>query len=572
MSAADSATEAAAMRLQMLARTAALLADADTPAPAPVPSVTYASGGNTLIIGEASQVMPLAKLLYSQLTVSALLTAQSVDAEGDALPPECPFPVHAGAAVRVTGWLGAFEASWQPAGPGTQACRGNFDLVLDLSSQPLIALHQLPQGYFAPGADPAKQMAAALQLAQMVGEFEKPRYFQYKERLCAHSRNRVSGCNACIEVCSAQAIAGAGDRIRVEPHLCMGCGACTTVCPSGALAYAYPAAPHNGLRLKTILAAYAHAGGSQPVILFHSAKRGRALLDELERLTEGSGHAGMPARVIPFEVHHTAAVGIDLWLAAIAYGASGIAVLASDEEAPQYLDALDGQMAIAQAILSGLGYAGVHCRLLRVASSGELGIALRQVPSGDVPQQSATFHVAADKRNTLDFVLEHLYRHAPLPKEHVALPAGAPFGAVAVDTAACTLCMSCVGACPASALMDSQNAPQLRFVEKNCVQCGLCEKSCPEQAISLVPRIAFGEESKKAVVLNESQPFCCIRCGKPFGTLQMIDNMLARLSQHGAFAGKLDLIRMCGDCRVVDMMTSQREAKIVELKPPHQLR
>jgi Fe-S-cluster-containing hydrogenase component 2 len=128
--------------------------------------------------------------------------------------------------------------------------------------------------------------------------------------------------------------------------------------------------------------------------------------------------------------------------------------------------------------------------------------------------------------------------------------------------------MACIGACPESALMDGQNAPQLRFVEKNCVQCGLCEKTCPEHAISLVPRVAFTEESKKAVVLNESQPFNCIRCGKPFGTLHMIENMLDRLSQHGAFAANLDRLKMCGDCRVVDMMTSRREAKIVELQPP----
>ena len=149
---------------------------------------------------------------------------------------------------------------------------------------------------------------------------------------------------------------------------------------------------------------------------------------------------------------------------------------------------------------------------------------------------------------------------------HIALPAGAPFGAVAVDTAACTLCMSCVGACPASALIDNPSQPQLRFIEANCVQCGLCEKTCPENAISLTPRLLLDPRARERVVLNETQPFHCIRCGKPFGTLQMVENMLARLGTHSAFAGNLDRIKMCGDCRVVDMMQNKNEVSILEVK------
>jgi ferredoxin len=168
----------------------------------------------------------------------------------------------------------------------------------------------------------------------------------------------------------------------------------------------------------------------------------------------------------------------------------------------------------------------------------------------------------ADKRNTLDLALSHLARVAPLQPALVPLPAGAPFGAVKVDTAKCSLCMACVGACPASALMDSPTLPQLRFVEKNCVQCGLCETTCPEDAIVLDPRMSFAATWNKPVVLNETEPFCCIRCAKPFGTLQMVQNMLGKLGGHPAFAGNLDRLKMCGDCRVVDMMKSGDTARV----------
>jgi len=237
-------------------------------------------------------------------------------------------------------------------------------------------------------------------------------------------------------------------------------------------------------------------------------------------------------------------------------------VLTTDAEAPQYKAALDAQMGIAQAIMTGLGYAGAHVQLLRVSGADELARALRHAPRGAVPARRAGFNVAADKRNTLDYALEHLLREAPQPVEEIALPAGSPFGALDVDTAKCSLCMACVGACPASALQDGQNLPQLRFIEKNCVQCGLCADTCPEDAITLVPRLSFRATRKEPVVLNETQPFHCIRCQKPFGTVRMVESMLARLAGHPAFAGHLDRMRMCGDCRVIDMMTPTDEQTI----------
>jgi hypothetical protein len=42
----------------------------------------------------------------------------------------------------------------------------------------------------------------------------------------------------------------------------------------------------------------------------------------------------------------------------------------------------------------------------------------------------------------------------------------------------------------------------------------------------------------------------------------MVESMLARLAGHPAFAGHLDRMRMCGDCRVIDMMTPTDEQTI----------
>jgi ferredoxin len=525
------------------AKAAAIAAALAIAEPEPLDSVGYRSAGKTLVVGSAAQALPLADRLAQALPVTVLLL--DADASGGSSGAPRTYPVFDARAVALAGWLGAFDVRWQA--PGQAPRQERFDLVLDLCPSPLIATHQHPHGYYAPGPDEAGRRAAVDDMLEMTGDFEKPKYFAYKERLCAHSRNTLVGCNACVEICSAGAIQGAGDKIKVNPYLCAGCGACSTVCPTGALGYAFPPAGHSGRRLKAALRAFADEGGRDPVILYHSAGEGSALLGALE----GSGQA-IPGRVIPFALHHTASTGIDLWLAALAYGAGGVSVLMTGAEAPQYAAALERQMEIAQAILTG--------------APDEVAVALAHAPRGQVPQQPATFNVAADKRNTLDYALEHLRRHAPAQPESIALPAGSPFGAVTVNRDKCSLCMACVGVCPGSALMDGQDLPQLRFVEKNCVQCGLCVNTCPEDAITLAPRMSFADTRNQPVVLHGSQPFHCIRCNKPFGTLLMIENMLSKLSQHAAFAGNLDRMKMCGDCRVIDMMMQQEEAKITQLR------
>jgi ferredoxin len=281
---------------------------------------------------------------------------------------------------------------------------------------------------------------------------------------------------------------------------------------------------------------------------------------------------GVPARVLPVALWHTASVGIDLWLAAIAQGASQVLVLLTDEEAPEYRVALAEQMAVAQAILGGLGYRGEHFRLVEARDARDLAAldaALRLAPAQTVAQP-ATMAAQAEKRATLDMALDHLLAQAPAPTDSIALPArGSPFGTLQVDTAKCTLCLSCVGACPQSALADNPDLPQLRFIEKNCVQCGLCATTCPEDAITLTPRLWLadgGKARRQARVLNEAEPFRCIRCGKPFGTLKAIETMLGKLAGHAAFQGAAaDRLRMCGDCRVVDMFSNPAETRITDL-------
>lgn len=596
---------------QAAPKMAALLAAADLADAEPVSTVSYEAGSELLIVGPGGAALAWAERLAEQLSVTVLITDGGRGAE---LPVERRYPVYSGLITALSGYLGAFQVAWQQRNPidleactrcgacievcpeqaidfsyqidldkckahrkcvaacgtiraidfeRTEAVREDqFDLVLDLSETPQIRMHQPPQGYLAPGRDPLEQALAAASLTQLVGTFEKPKFFIYKEKICAHARSEILGCSQCIDVCSTGAISSVikENRIAVEPHLCMGCGGCATVCPSGAMTYAYPRVADIGARLKAALKAYAAAGGRNPRLLFHNNTDGREWIAQL-----GRRGPGLPANMIPIEVLHVAAIGIDLMLGSIALGAAQVVVLAAGSEAPEYAEAVGRQMALGEDILAGFGHAAGRLQWLAAVSVEEAGQAIwaLQTPTA-IP--AAGFNLTNEKRATLDFVFDHLRSQTSVPVETFALQAGAPFGEIAVDAGKCTLCMACVGACPEGALLDSKEAPALRFIERNCVQCGLCVRTCPEQALALTPRLSLLPQARQPRTLNEAQAFACIKCGKPFGTKQMVDSMLGKLGKHSMFAeaGALDRIKMCADCRVIDLLQSSTHGNIHE--------
>src|SRR5262249_42955350 len=143
----------------------------------------------------------------------------------------------------------------------------------------------------------------------------------------------------------------------------------------------------------------------------------------------------------------------------------------------------------AEPILQALGLGSAAT--IETDDPDMLGAALAAIKPHAGAPRPASFLPQGPKREVLRHALRELHRAASTPTEVVALPEGAPFGAVAIDAAGCTLCLSCVGACPTGALGDDPERPLLRFTEDACVQCGLCQATCPEKVITLIPQLDF---------------------------------------------------------------------------------
>jgi len=585
-----------------------MLAVAQLPAPEPVESVIYQSAGRTLVIGSQGAAERAADLLGRAL-VTTLFVESLGKPSGQGVKSVQRYPLLVGQIRQLSGYLGAFELQWSLPSLGDGDARlaelqtAIFDLVLDLRVNPAFSQHALPQGYFwvppalgNAGAGKASASrstdlpTAVRKMRALVGEFDKPKFFDYRQKLCAHSRNDIVGCSACIEVCSASAISSdrRGQQVVVNPHLCVGCGACSTVCPTGAMRFVYPTASYQGEVLKALLAAFTGYGGQNAAVLLHSQEAGSLLLDELARAKQPgaelqNGLHALPARVLPLPLWHSASAGMDVWLTALAYGASQVWLLMTGDEASQYVDALRSQMAVAQAVLTGLGYSGQHLRLLETSDAAVLALELQAVPAQGVVGH-ATFAVQTDTRATLELALAHLIAQAPLTQltqmadqaagsatensvaekataglpSAITLPAvGSPLGGLLVNVQTCTLCLSCVSACPAGALVGSPDAMQLRFTERACVQCGLCVQTCPEKALSLLPRLNLSSQRTQPALLVAAESYFCVRCGQPFGTRKAVELMLGKLGKHPMFQGAaLERLKMCGDCRVKDVQAA----------------
>jgi len=492
----------------------------------PTGIVRFATSGGVLVIGEDEHAVAFAAGLPHPLKpMVALLDA--------AAPVPAPQGLQVFEAQRhgfeLEGHLGDFRARLRQGGE-----MAAFDLVVDFSSPPLFEEDWSRLGYHAEKPAPGGHEELVRALVDEVGEFEKPRFFRYDPDLCVRGRSGLTGCNRCVQACPAGAITGLAERIEVDPYLCQGGGICATVCPGGALQYTYPGIADSIERLRRLVQAFGEAGGSDPELLIHD---GESVPDI----------ASLPQNLLPYAVEEVPAVGMEFWLTALAFGIRAVHLDPSRRLAADSRRALEVQLSNTSALLEGLGFppgvVGWH-------GEGE---------GGAMPAiQAAAYGAPGDKREILFMALDHLVKAlADAAPEVVALPASAPLGEILVDANRCTLCVSCATVCPRGAVTAEEGRPALVFFEARCVQCGLCEQACPEHAITLGPRLVTAREQRdRRRVLHEEAPFECIRCGKPFATRSSIEGVLARLEGHSMFDGdqQRQRLRMCGDCRVIDMM------------------
>ena len=524
-----------------LPKMAALAAEALLPV-AEGKSLDVVSEGICLIIGPGAVALEAARKLKDILSVTVLLT------DDTAPERETGFDIVRGRIEMARGALGGFDLTFdalqeiEPGGRGAavfsppkSGASSQCDVIIDLSGNPpLFPAPEKREGYLR--ADPSYSPGVAdviLQASQMVGTFEKPLYVRLEPSLCAHSRAEKPACSNCLNACPTGAITSAGEHVAIDPMICAGCGACSALCPSGAISYDAPTVDTVFRRVQVLASTYRKEAGSAPRLLVHDDGHG----DQMISLSARHGR-GLPADVIPLEVTALAGFGHAEMLAALGSGFSSVSVLLSPRSDRE---TLARETELANAI------AGTKVSLLDVNDPDALSDSLFDAGPADIAHDPIL--PMGTRRQVARTAAKALAPDATI----VPLPETAPYGAVLVDTDACTLCLSCVSLCPSGALAENPDKPQLRFQEDACLQCGLCSNICPEQAITLEPRFNLTDAAFTQVILNEEEPFACIECGSLFGVKSTVERITEKLAgKHAMFSNPkaARMIQMCDNCRI----------------------
>lgn len=466
--------------------------------------------------------------------------------------------------TAVHGHLGAFQAEVHSAsgvsdiGAASPNSNRLFDLVLDLCQQPLWTSAHAPLGYFAPG-EGAKERATAMEtMLTLIGKFTKPRYLSYQSDLCAHGVTGLRGCTRCLDVCSTQAITSAGNTIRVDPFLCQGCAACSLACPTGALSFKYPAREALGKQLELALN---NPDATKAVLMVHSS--GLSVPAQANLAQHG---------VLSLVVDPLPAFGDELWLRALALGATTMVLVAEELLSPKSRIAIESGVAQMHAALPTLGLARESLVLLQerdLAAWLDENCAKQLVAKGhkeahgvgigDRPVSKPSGSPSWARYKRLAWIDDLRLLGASVATEATtALPAGSSFGQVRVNVQRCTLCFACSNLCPTSALkaVDAKTQ-QLLLQESVCVQCGLCVVACPEKALSLHARFASQTLAQMTrTVLHQAEQLACSSCGTPFISRSLLASSLARLKDHPVMAmGARETLMTCPSCRQLDMLS-----------------
>ncbi|EKO3507266.1 4Fe-4S binding protein [Vibrio fluvialis] len=510
------------------------------------PTVSYESGGHTLILGPTSLIERTA-LQLSQMASVTLLSIDGEQGTHDKL--------YFADTVEISGFLGAFKVTVENHGLNINLANAAidhdcFDIVLDMSLNGVMNEEVPVPGYFPVGRGFPKLSDALEEIPELMGTFDKPKYFRLDTDLCAHSSRGVKGCERCVDACPAGALSSEGSertghRIQINPYLCQGVGTCATSCPTEAIHYALPNPTDTQKFIERLLNNYHQAGGEKPIVLICSSRHEQYNLMALRVL---------PENVIPVTVEELPSVGIDTWFAALVNGATQILFAASRHMPPTILRILNQEVSMAQSFLAHLGIRKETIDILYLESLREAAPTLCDEPLG-----LNLGELEGKKRDRLYVALDALATARGTEPGAQPLAATAPYGAIECSTTDCTLCMSCVAVCPTRALHHEGDSPSLKFIEQDCVQCGLCVKACPEKALTAVQQLNWNAAQRQSVVtLHQEEPAKCLRCHTPFAPQSMITMLQNKLRGHSHFSDQasLDRIAMCEDCRVVDVFES----------------
>jgi len=367
------------------------------------------------------------------------------------------------------------------------------------------------------------------------GAYHYKNYVQYDSTICQyHERTGEEICGKCEAVCPTVAIL----KIDDERHLsfsdidCEGCGGCVSVCPSGALDF-------TQMPREAFWGAASFYAGHTALILPHQVS-----LPDVP-LPEGVLPLGIEGRKFLTEAH----------LLALLQKSGNPVIFYTDFVSKGTTDAI--------RIINEIFERKYHKKAVYVCSSeAQLREALIEKVSLEMcrfDMEDATMR----KRESFTHRLAHLVGEDDLGV--VTTGQQIQYGDLVIHEEACTLCMSCVGACNVAALTAHPEDNTLRLNASICTNCGYCEVVCPEtDCLSVTDdTLALKPEYFKQRVMAQDSLFACVECGKEFAPTKAVEKIAAMMTpMFGDDAVRIRTLYCCEECKPKVMFRDHIDHKI----------
>ncbi len=381
------------------------------------------------------------------------------------------------------------------------------------------------------------------ELFSKIGTFHVEEAVIHNVEYCGFVPRLGLGCKRCLSVCPEMAIKAGEKGISIDQARCIECGRCVSVCPTGAMTFE---------RFNDALF-FGYFNRLDP------APGLSIVIGNQESLKEYWWKAGDKRyeRIFFLEHPQPASLGAVHFLFLFTLGFRRIAILTDDASVRK--GPVGNQAAFANDVLTDLSM----CKEapVRFFLDTELEEFLARGSSGGgvkVPMLvSDLSELASDgRRKALNSVLWALFKEFQKKNGKSSAEISSDDFATANIGDTCSLCLACLNVCNQEALQAKETEYlQLLFNRSLCINCGACEKICPEKALYFIPGLVLSDDFHSFHLLARDELVKCERCGKVFGNKKSFERTMKILKDCGRYSEKeLKVLSMCEECRAITML------------------